>query len=218
MNDLVTLIGTRLPRTVASWFPDVTFRVPTEERVAYLTFDDGPNDGLTQHLLSILERHDARASFFLVGSNVQRHPALVRRLVEEGHAVGNHTFSHVDAWRTPAAEVIRELDQATGVLEDVLGTAVPRLRPPYGRFTPAMRDWCRRRGQIMTMWDLGTGDYLERVSRSHVVRHVESFIRPGTVIVLHDNTCCADTTPEAVDAMLAAMTAEGWRFEPLPDG
>ncbi len=215
MTDLVTLIGTSLPRAVARWYPDVTWRVPTDERVAFLTFDDGPHPGLTDRIASVLDRHDGRASFFLLGSKAQRHPSLVRGLVDAGHTAGNHTFSHFDAWRADPSSVLDDLEHATDILETIAGTNISWMRPPYGRFTRSMRNWCRHRRQTMTMWDVGTGDYLQRVTGEHVLRHVETYIRPGSVIVLHDNPCCADTTPEALDRLLERMMGQGWRFEAL---
>jgi peptidoglycan/xylan/chitin deacetylase (PgdA/CDA1 family) len=216
MTDLVTLIGTSLPRAAARWFPDVTWRMPEEERVAYLTFDDGPNPGLTPRIAAVLERHDAMASFFMIGSKVKRDPALVRMLVDAGHTTGNHTYSHVDAWRTDAPVVARELHATTAVLEDVTGRRVAWMRPPYGRFTRSMRRWCLKCGQTLTMWDLGTGDFLQRVTTDHVLRHVAGYVRAGSVIVLHDNPCCAATTLQALDDLLEHLTQDGWRFAALP--
>lgn len=216
MIDLVTLIGTSLPRVVSRWLPDVTFRVPTSRRVVYLTFDDGPNPDLTESIVETLERFDARASFFVLGSNAKRHPSLVRLLVDGGHTVGNHTFSHADAWRADAADVVRELEDGTRAIEDAAGQGLEWMRPPYGHFTRGMRDWCHLRGQTMTMWDLGTGDFLERVSAAHVTRHVDAYVRPGSVIVLHDNPCCRDTTPDALRRILERLSADGWSFEALP--
>ncbi len=218
MLDLVTLIGTRLPRAAAPWFPDVAWRIPTRERIAYLTFDDGPNPDLTERITAILDRHDARATFFLVGAHAERHRSLVRLLVDAGHTVGNHTYSHVDGWRTKASELAEEMERTTGVLEDAAGRHISWMRPPYGRFTRPMRNWCRARGQTLTMWDVGTGDYLKRVDDRHVLRHVEAYIRPGSVIVLHDNPCCAGTTLRALGAVLERLTAQGWRFPALPAG
>lgn len=215
MIDLVTTIGTRLPRAAAPFFPDLLWRGPADGRTAYLTFDDGPSPELTLRLAEVLERFDARATFFLVGAHVERHPDLVRSLVDGGHEIGGHTYSHPDPWRTPADVVREELERTTRTLEEVTQRPVRFMRPPYGHFTRAMRRWSSENGQRLVMWDLGPGDYLEWVSQDHVERHIRSFIRPGSVIVLHDNPRAANTTVPVLARVLKSLSAEGWRFESL---
>lgn len=212
----VTLVGTSLPRAVGWLYPDIVFRTSAREQTAYLTFDDGPNPQLTPRILDILDRHRARATFFLLGSRAERNPELVRAIIQAGHGVGNHTFSHPDPWRAPAADVIRELDRTTVLLDHLCGRPPAWMRPPYGHFTRPIRDWCSRRRQKLIMWDLGPGDFLASISSANVVRHVTSYVRPGSIIVLHDNPRCRATTPEALESVLARLTDDGWRFPMLP--
>lgn len=216
MINLVTIVGTLLPRGAAHLFPDLLWRMPAVDRTAYLTFDDGPNPTLTRKLMDILDRHDARATFFLIGSKAERQPDLVRALADAGHAVGNHTFSHPDPWRTPRADLQRELDRTTAELETITSTPVRWMRPPYGHFTRPMRAWCGQQQQQLTMWDLAPADYLERISGADVERHVHAYIRKGSIIVLHDNPRAADATIPALERLLDVLTSEGWKFEALP--
>lgn len=213
---LVSLVGTRIPRAAARFYPDILFRVPTGSREAYLTFDDGPNPGCTESLLEVLSRHNASATFFLLGRKAAAHPGLVRSIQSAGHGIGNHSYTHPDAWRSPATKVMDELARATSVLEDVTGESIGAMRPPYGRFTRSMRDWCARRGQRIVMWDVGPGDYLEAMPEEAIVRQVIAHVRPGSVIVLHDNLRCAQKTPVALARLLERLADEGWSFPPLP--
>ena len=217
MLDVVNLIGTHLPRWSARFYPDLLFRIPTEQRVAYLTFDDGPTERGTSAILDVLERFEARASFFLLGHQAARHPALVRALAGAGHTIGNHTYSHPDAWSraTSTATLVQELERATGILQDLIQQPIRWMRPPYGRFTHAMRDWCQVRRQRCTMWDLGPGDFLPSVTREDVERRVLSFIRPGSIVVLHDNPTTQDMIPQALTTILQRLTDDGWRFAAL---
>lgn len=215
MIDLVQLVGTRVPRLAARYFPDVLWRVPTSERTAFLTFDDGPTRQMTAPLLDLLARYEVPASFFLLGGQARRHPGLVRAIAQAGHTIGNHTYHHPDAWRTPAATVLRELERTTGLLEDLAGKPVRWMRPPYGRFTRAMRRWCQLRRQRCTMWDLGPGDYLPHVTSEAIVAHVERHVRPGSIIVLHDNPKAHAVTLPALETLLQRMLETGWRFRAL---
>ena len=213
--DATRLVGTQMPRLLQRFYPDLLWRVPTRRRVAYLTFDDGPTPELSGHLLDLLARYEAKATFFLVGSRAERDAGLVRATVEGGHAVGNHTYTHPDAWRAPRAQVLRELERTTTLLEEQTQAPVRWMRPPYGRFTHAMRSWSLARRQRLTMWDLMPGDFLPGATSGTIYRRVHADVRPGSVIVLHDNPRAAPATPAALADLLADLTADGWSLEAL---
>jgi peptidoglycan/xylan/chitin deacetylase (PgdA/CDA1 family) len=217
MIDLVNLVGTHVPRWGARFFPDMLFRMPTTERVAYLTFDDGPTDRGTSALLDVLERFETKASFFLLGREVRRRPALVRAMAEAGHTIGNHSYSHPNAWAPGTSDtvVLRELERATGVIQDLTQRPVQWMRLPYGRFTDAMRHWCQVRRQRCTMWDVGPGDFLPTARREAVEQRVLDLIRPGSIIVLHDNPRTQDMVPQVLSTLLERLSGDGWRFAAL---
>lgn len=211
-HSLVSVVGTRIPRAAARFYPDILWRIPSKSKTAYLTFDDGPNPDSTERILGVLDKHNAEATFFALGAKAERDAGLLRMLHAAGHGVGNHSYSHPDAWKAKTSSVLAELERATGILEDLTGEPVRFMRPPYGRFTSAMRAWCRRRQQHLTMWDVGPGDYLEEMSTDAVVRLVRTHLRPGSIVVLHDNPRCATKTPAALDNLLEGLTSEGWSF------
>lgn len=215
IHGMVSVVGTRIPRAAARFYGDVLWRMPSRSKTAYLTFDDGPTPEATEKILSILDRHGAKATFFLLGWRAERHKGLVRTLQAAGHGFGNHSYSHPDAWKSEASRVLAELERTNGLLEDLTGEPIRFMRPPYGRFTRAMRDWCLQQGQQLTMWDVGPGDYLEAMSTDAVVQHVEAHLRPGSIVVLHDNIRCAMKTPAALDRLLERLTGEGWSFSSL---
>ena len=215
MIDLVQLVGTRVPRLASRHFPDILWRVSTSSRTVFLTFDDGPTRQMTAPLIDLLARYDVPASFFLLGCQARRHPGLVRAIAQAGHTIGNHTYNHPDAWRSPTTTVLRELEHTTGLLEDIARQPVRWMRPPYGRFTRAMRRWCQLRRQRCTMWDLGPGDYLPHVTSEAIVEHVERMVRPGSIIVLHDNPKAHAVTLPALKTLLKRMRDRGWQFGAL---
>jgi len=215
MLDLPTLIGTRLPRAVAPFIPQAAWRIPTSERVAYFTFDDGPSIAVTQYLLDILEAADARATFMLVGSHVQQCPELARAIVAAGHTVGNHSLTHPYPWSTSAHVFNEELCKTNHILQDVTATSPEYIRPPYGQLTPSMLRFAREHQQRILMWDLAPADFLLWVDAEQVREHILRFIRPGSIIVLHDNPLAADALLPVLPPLLQELSSEGWRFEAL---
>lgn len=215
LRRLVPYAATQGLRPFQRFFPDMLWRVDASRRVAYLTFDDGPTPSITPQILDTLARYDARATCFLVGANADEHPELVRDLHQAGHRIGNHTYTHPDAWDTPHDVVRRELSKTTMRLEEITGATVPVMRPPYGHPTGAMRTWCAERQQRMVMWDVMPGDFLQTATQKGVEEFVINHVRPGSIIVLHDNPICKDVTPDALDTILSTLTASGWSFEAL---
>lgn len=215
MIDLTSLVATQLPRLIAPWVPEALWRVSTAERVAYLTFDDGPSSTMTYPLLRMLEAADAKATFLLVGRSVQQYPERARAIVRAGHTIGNHTLTHPYPWRTPAEEMARELSLTNRILEDVTGAKPHFIRPSYGQLTPAMLRFARAHGQRCLMWDLAPADFLSWIDADRMRQHVLRFIRHGSIIVLHDNPIAADAVLPALPALLRDLRQEGWGFEAL---
>ena len=215
MIDIVHTIGTRLPRWVARFYPDVLWRMPSTSPIAYFTFDDGPTPSVTGVLLDILARFDAPATFFVLGEYADRDPALVRAIVEAGHVVGNHSYSHPDPWKTTEDLLLGELERTTILLEDLTQQPIRLMRPPYGHFTRPMRRWCQVHRQRLTMWDTGPGDFLPSATQEIIERRMLKAIRPGSIIVLHDNPKARLVTPPALVNVLTSLRDDGWRFATL---
>lgn len=215
MIDLHYLVGTHIPRWSARFFPDLLWRMPDQEKVAYITFDDGPTDTGTGELLDILQRFGVKATFFLLGYNAEQHPGLVRAIAEAGHTLGNHTYSHPSAWNIKTTELIHELERTTQLIEDLTQRPLEWMRPPYGYFTRAMRQWATTASQRLTMWDVGLGDFLPSATSTQIERRLLRAIRPGSIIVLHDNHNANHITPQALKHTLARLIGEGWRFAAL---
>ena len=214
---LVPHLATRLPRWGGRFlFPDLLWRCPTSKNgpTLHLTFDDGPTAAMTDPILRVLDRFDARATCFLVGAQAEDDPERVRRIARAGHTVGSHTFTHPDPWRTSDAALRDELARTTDLLQSLTGQAVRHLRPPYGRFTRAMRRWGREHGQHVVMWDVMPGDFLGMATQSSVEQFVVRYARDGSVVVLHDNPI-APMTPAALETVLRYFTERGWRFAAL---
>ena len=212
---MTPFIATYLPRLMGRFYPDLLWRMPTRERVAYLTFDDGPTPALTLRLLELLDRFSAKASFFILGEQAVRHPDLLLEIVAQGHTIGNHTYSHPDAWYAPPPQVLAELNRTTALLEEMTGAPIRWMRPPYGRFTRSMRHWCQTHHQRLTMWDVMPGDFMPGITQQHIERLVLRTARPGSIIVLHDNPKAEHTLPAALETILETLSEQGWVFRAL---
>jgi peptidoglycan-N-acetylglucosamine deacetylase len=208
------------PRVASTYVRDLCIRLPADvgsQNVAALTFDDGPTDGGTPRLLERLARYNIRATFFVLGENVRRFPARAREIAVAGHTIANHFRRHVDAWRTPPRDVIREVTEGTRIIEDVLGRSPMWCRPPFGRLTHAIVKWSRIHGQQLVLWDVFPPDYLEESTPQTLSQVLESRLRPRSLVCLHDNAVSLQKTPAMIDRSLPRLIADGWSFVPLPD-
>lgn len=182
-----------------------------------LTFDDGPTPHLTPALLTVLAQFEITATFFLVGQQAIAHPALVRRIANEGHTIGQHGMAHRDAWRMGARALTEDLEAASQSLSDLTGQRPPWMRPPFGHLTPAMLRWCRTHQQQVALWDVMPGDFLPDRTASQLAATIQERVRPGSIIVLHDNDQgpVQRTLLPTLKTALPALLADGWTFAAL---
>ncbi|MGN6564727.1 MAG: polysaccharide deacetylase family protein [Thermomicrobiales bacterium] len=192
----------------------------TRAQVVALTFDDGPNEPHTARILDILRREGVPATFFLVGANVLREPALARRIVAEGHTIGNHTAAH--RWRDAILDPrYRDLDRAQAIIREQTGVTPRYFRPPFGIHTPWQLRAVRRRGLLPVQWSAEANDP-HRPGAATIARRLIAAARPGAIIRLHDGEgtrAVADRaqTVAALPAAIAGLRARGYRIVPLDE-
>lgn len=146
----------------------------------FLTFDDGPTPGITEWILSTLKQYDAKATFFVLGKNAEMYPDLLQRIIDEGHKIGNHTYSHQKGWGMPLEKYIEDVDFADGILHTEL------FRPPYARVTPSQMRAIGQRYKII-MWNVLSRDYALAVTPKECYRGVVKHLRPGCIVAFHDS-------------------------------
>lgn len=173
-------------------FPGTHFIMPDEAGAIYLTFDDGPHPESTPRLLELLARHDARATFFCLGQNVEKYPGLYGQIITAGHATGNHSWSHPNGWTTNTSKYIADVNRAAGLIDSKL------FRPPYGRLTPGQYLELKKRYNII-MWTRMFPDYSLAFNPS-TARFPG--IRPGDILVMHDSFKTAKRTLPLLEALL----------------
>lgn len=200
----------RVPRLLQDLFASFTWRVSTHARVVHLSFDDGPIPEVTPWVLDRLAEYGAKASFFCIGCNAESHPGLLRRIIEEGHTVGNHTWDHPRGRRTRPFTYYRSILRCQSVTGSTL------FRPPYGSLTMRQaRTICKRFRVVF--WEVLSGDFDARLSGEQCVNNVLHHVRPGSIVVFHDSLKAADRLRYALPRILRELQAEGYEFRSLAE-
>lgn len=217
---------------VDAFYPRVNLFIPAvvrlpdagDGRIA-LTFDDGPVEPYTGEILDILRRYGVKASFFCIGVNVQRHPELARRIVDEGHTLGNHTYSHRNLMLAGAGTIDHEVDRAQQAIADATGHRPVFFRCPKGYKSPLVAWRLRRRGLRLVGYGYPIWD-VENPPHTDLVQRVAERARPGDVIVMHDGfvagkpgrrDALVKALPEIIDTLLARGIRPVTLDEALPD-
>ncbi len=186
----------------------VVWEIKTTEKKLFVTFDDGPNPSITPAVLDILDEYDARATFFCVGEKVAANPDLYKEILARGHAVGNHTYSHVNGWHISTAEYLENITACDRVVKSGL------FRPPYGKITPWQLRALKKHYTII-MWSLMSYDFDPRVKKGERVSEMIRKTAPGSVVVFHDSPGAAKVCLDILPGYLDFFSRKGYAFEPI---
>lgn len=189
-------------------FGSMTWDIPTpdgEQPCLYLTFDDGPTPGVTEFVLDELARVGAKGTFFLIGKHAEAHPELVQRMLEEGHAIGNHTYSHLNGWKTSDNEYFSDMAHCSRIVNSTL------FRPPYGRIKITQIEEIKKDYRIV-MWDVISGDFDTTVEPQDCLENVLGSAKDGSIVVMHDSIKAEQRLRHALPVILDHFVEKGYRF------
>lgn len=189
-------------------YPKAYWRMSRKERRVYLTFDDGPIPEATPFVLDTLRERGIKATFFMVGENAYKHPELYKRVVSEGHSIGNHTYNHMGGARHTIDTYMTNIRKADELLHSHL------FRPPHGWMRISQYAWLSRKYKVV-MWDLVTRDYSRRLNAGDVVNNVKRYARNGSIITFHDSLKSIDKLRTALPQSLDWLIAQGYTFGKL---
>ena len=200
---------------------ETVYFVPNTNRMLALTFDDGPNGAATEKILDTLKHFNVKATFFLIGTNVNRYPEIARRIVREGHQVGNHTFSHPRFDRISFQEMTREIDAGANAISGATGVKPTWFRPPYGINGFGLEEICRAKGYAIAGWSGHAGDWNPHCA-VEIAERIITQATPGDILLLHDvretrTDSDRQSTVDAVYLILERLTREGFRFVTLAE-
>jgi peptidoglycan/xylan/chitin deacetylase (PgdA/CDA1 family) len=203
----------KTPFWLRALYPNCTWKLPSKEKVIYISFDDGPHPEATPFVLAALKKFNAKATFFCIGNNVLKHPNVYESILQQGHQVGNHTYDHLNGWKTETPTYIENIKDATNLIESNL------FRPPYGRITRKQIKNIKSDSkcpQHIIMWDVLSGDFDLKLTGEDCAKNVIKNTQPGSIIVFHDSQKSWERMSVALPIVLAYFSNLGYRMEALP--
>ena len=198
-------------------YPYGVFRVGTD---VYLTFDDGPIPEVTPKVLAILDKYQVKATFFMVGENIDKHPEVFEQVVRAGHSIGNHTYNHLKGWRTSHEEYMANVAQwETAVMRHMpnghLAPVLNRFRPPYGKAWFWQRYALHKKGYRLIYWDILTRDYDHSVTPQEMLANIQRNTRPGSIINFHDSLKSNERMLTVLPQAIEWLQAHGYTLKAL---
>ena len=195
-------------------FPNYVWDIPNHENKVFITFDDGPTPEITEWTLDQLKKYDAKATFFCIGNNIEKHPEIFQKTILEGHAIGNHTFNHLKGWKTRDInyfENVKKCAETICNLSRDFGTKDCKLfRPPYGKIKPSQSRILQKLGYKIIMWDVLSCDFDQTITAEECLENVLKNVKSGSIIVFHDSTKAAQHLNYVLPKTLAYLKEKGF--------
>ncbi len=204
----------KTPNWVRKLFRSSIWEINESAKSIYLTFDDGPHPVITPFVLNELRKYDAKATFFCIGKNVVEHQDAFKMILEQGHAVGNHTHNHLNGWKTGSVKYLRNILEAGNYIDSHL------FRPPYGRITRKQRKLITQQDEPfkVIMWSVLSGDFDVNITPEKCLDNVVKNTKSGSVIVFHDSEKAYERLRYVLPAVLKYFSEQGYRFEKIGTG
>ncbi len=197
------------PNWIRKLYWSFNWRISDKSKSLYLTFDDGPTPEITLWVLAQLDKYNAKATFFCIGRNVEKYPDIYQAIINKGHAVGNHTYSHLKGWRTKNNEYINDIKLAAQFIKSKL------FRPPYGKIRQQQIRKLKKYGFKLFMWDVLSEDYNHNVSEQQCFENVKQYMQQGSIIVFHDSVKAEKNLFATLPVVLKTYTEKGFVFRKL---
>jgi Predicted xylanase/chitin deacetylase len=204
----------KTPWWLKKLYPGCIWDIPAGDKVLYLTFDDGPHPQVTPFVLDTLKQYNAKATFFCIGKNVAAHKDIYSNMLDDGHRAGNHTFHHLNGWKSTDEQYLRNILEAGKYIDSNL------FRPPYGKITrfqvkllTGIRNSPMNNNFNIIMWDVLSGDFDTKLTGANCTSFVTKHAQPGSIIVFHDSEKAFPRLKEALPNILEHFSKQGYRFE-----
>jgi len=177
----------KVPKIIKKLFYNQVWDIPNNKNKVYLTFDDGPTPEVTEWVLELLSKEKIKATFFCIGNNIEKHPEIFKKTIDSGHSIGNHTFNHLQGWKTSSKKYTENVDLCENEICKLNTIENNLFRPPYGKIKPIQSRMLRKKGFKIIMWDVLSKDYDQSVSPEICLDNVIKNTSQGSIIVFHDS-------------------------------
>ena len=195
------------PQIIRCLYPSAIWRMDKDKKAVYLTFDDGPIPRVTPWVLDVLDKYGIKATFFMVGDNIRKHPDEFRMVVERGHRIGNHTFNHIRGLNYDINSYLENTDKACRMMMNT-----DLFRPPHGYMSPKQYAELKKRYKII-MWDLVTRDYNRKFTGEQILQKVKKYVRNGSIITFHDSLKSEENIRYALPKAIEWLLEQGYEFK-----
>ncbi|MEW5674795.1 polysaccharide deacetylase family protein [Flavobacterium enshiense] len=201
-------------KIIKKLFSNQVWDIPNTENKVYLTFDDGPTPEVTEWVLTVLQKNKIKATFFCIGDNIRKYPALFQKVISEGHSVGNHTFNHLQGWKTTDKVYLENTSRCD---EEIHNSDTNRLlsnifRPPYGKIRLSQSAKLRKKGYKIIMWDVLSADFDTKISKEQCLENVIKNTTQGSIIVFHDSKKAFQNLEYALPRAIEFLKEKGFQF------
>lgn len=183
-------------------FQNYVWEIPNHENKVFLTFDDGPTPEITEWTLEQLKKHSAKATFFCIGNNIEKHPNVFQKVIQDGHAIGNHTFNHLKGWKSATDIYIENVTKCD--IDSKL------FRPPYGKIKPIQSKKLRALGYKIIMWDIISYDFDAETTQEKCLENVLKNVQSGSIIVFHDSVKAEQNLKYTLPKTLELLKEKGF--------
>ena len=207
---------TKVPNFIQRFFPNIIWKKKTDEKKIWLTFDDGPEEEVTEFILETLKKFNIKASFFLIGKKIQEFPELTKEIIKEGHIVGNHSFSHLNGFKSKNEEYIYDIELGQKLINEKLvemgiTNKIKIFRPPYGRILPQQIKSLKENYKIV-MWDIFSWDFKKNISPEKIYNNVIDNVVEGSILVFHNNKKSLNNLKLILEDTLVKLKEKGFVF------
>jgi len=196
-------------------FPNFIWSMDAGDKKVYLTFDDGPIPEVTDFVLGELKKYNAKATFFCIGDNIRKNPEIFRKILDAGHAIGNHTFNHLNGWKTGEADYLDNIRLCQNEINALTEDQSRLMRPPYAKVTSAQSRKIRQMGYRIVMWDVLSADFDVTITPEKCLSNVVNNIGPGSIVIFHDSEKAYKNLRHALPKTLEFLKNQGYSCEAL---
>jgi len=200
---------TKTPKLIKELFPNYVWDLNNGENVLHLSFDDGPHPKITPWVLNMLEKFNAKASFFCVGENITKYSEIHKEIQYQDHVVGNHTFNHLNGWKTNTKMYLENVKKADLVINNNNGL----FRPPYGKIKTKQAKYLLKNGYKIIMWDILSGDFDHNLNKVQCLQNIIKNTQKGSIIVFHDSEKAFDKLQYVLPKALEFFSKKGFVFK-----